>query len=221
MGRVVVLCPQFSPLRHSETVLFVNDGESEIAELHCFLYHGMSTDENIDFSSCETFKYCLAPLALYYACKQFDTQVETVQERLYRSEMLLCEDFCRSHHAGLKTVIHGNKHGHQCYESLSGAYVSLHQTVHLSAGIHVCLYLMHDSFLRPCQFKPKVLLEKVMEMHADSWQKVASVLASVVGSVAENVELNVEQFLKLQSLSRFLHLMLAVRVVYSSDSLIA
>ena len=63
--------------------------------------------------------------------------------------------------------------------------------------------------------------EEVVEMIADSWQEVASVLASVVCSVAENVELNVEQFLKLQSLSRFLHLMLAVWVMYSSDSLIA
>ena len=62
-------------------------------------------------------------------------------------QVLLGQDFRRSHDAGLIAVVDGNEHGHQCYEGFARAHVALQQTVHLAARAEVGANLVHDALL--------------------------------------------------------------------------
>ena len=65
---------------------------------------------------------------------------------------------------------------------------------------------MHHTFLGPGQFEGQVLLVEAVEVFAHLAKHVALVFLAVLGHVAHDVELNVEQFLKLQAHLGALHI---------------
>ena len=135
--------------------------------------------------------------------------------------MLLGEDFGRCHDARLITIVEGDEHSHQRHKGLAGAYVALEQTVHLPAGTHVVTYLVHNSFLRTGKTEGEVMRIEVVKQLADMLEYIAAILATMVGSIAENVELNVEQLFKLQTVTRRLHLLRCLGIMYAAHRLIA
>ena len=65
VGWLLVFCPQFGPLRNTKTVLFVNDGEAEIVELHGILNDSMGANQNVYAAVGQTFQHALAAFSLY------------------------------------------------------------------------------------------------------------------------------------------------------------
>ena len=135
--------------------------------------------------------------------------------------MLLGKDFGGCHDARLITIVEGDEHCHQRHKGLAGAYVALQKTVHLSSGTHVVTYLVHHTLLRSGEAEGEVLRIEVVEQLAYMLENIAAILATMVGSIAENVELHVEQFFELQTVTRRLHLLRCLGIMYAAHRLIA
>ena len=124
--------------------------------------------------------------------------------------------FCRGHYAGLKAVVDGDEHGHQCHERLAAAHVALQQTVHLLSRAHVFSYFLNDTFLCACERKGKVIEVKVVERLAYTAEYIAAIFAPVVAGVSQNVELNIEKLFELQAVAGLAHVVGRFGVVYFS-----
>ena len=213
MGRVDALAPEARALRHSESVLLVYHGQSEAREAHRVLHHGVSAHEYIHLSRHQTLEHIAAPASLDSSGEQFHSHVHVAQEIAYGVQMLFGENLCRSHDARLIAVAHGYEHGHECHERLARAHIALQQTVHLLARTHVVVYLMHHPLLRSGERERQMLIKERAQQVAGASEDVAPVATAAVAHVAHYVELDIEQFLKLEPLARTLHVVYAVRIV--------
>ena len=112
--------------------------------------------------------------------------------------MLGSQNFGRSHHAGLESVVQGNQHGHQGHQSLSTSHVSLQQPVHLPPAAHVATHFLDDTFLSPRQLKRQVMGIKSIENLAYMLEHQSPELIAAFLGVTEDVKLHIEQFLEFQ-----------------------
>ena len=128
--------------------------------------------------------------------------------------MLFGKDFRRSHDARLKTVVQGYKHGHESHERLAGTHIALQKAVHLSAGTHVVVYLVHHTFLRSGERERQVLAVESVEDVAHTVEDIATILATVLAGIAQDVELHIEQFFELEAFAGLLHVVCGLGIVY-------
>ena len=80
---------------------------------------------------------------------------------------------------------------------------------------------MHHPLLRIGQRKGQVVGIEAIEAVANLSEDIAPILAAVVGSIAEDIELDVEEFLKLQSEACPLGVLHGLGIVDLSQGLIA
>ena len=78
MRRHVALAPEPCSLRHSKTVLLVNNHKAQTAELHRILQHRMGAYQYIHTTVLKTLEYGLTTLALNAAGKKFGMQAKPV-----------------------------------------------------------------------------------------------------------------------------------------------
>lgn len=219
--RIVALAPKACTLGHSEAVLLVDDGKSETREAHGILYHGVSANEDVHLAGNQSFENLAPATPFDSAGEQFHTDVHVAQKLSYGFEMLFGKYLRWCHDAGLETVAHGYEHGHERHERLAGTHIALQQTVHLLAGTHIVVYLMHHTLLRSCERKGQTLMKERVQQVTGALENIAPIVAAAVAHVAHNVELDVEQFLKLEPLARTLHFVHAVRIVYGTHGRVA
>ena len=198
MRRCEVLFPQLGTLCHTEAVLLVYDHESEVAEKHIVLYHGMSAYEYLHLSRLQALHHGLAPLSLYHACEQFHAHRHVAQHLAEGCEVLFGKDFGRCHDARLITVVQGNEHGHQCHHGLARAHIALHQTVHLPSRLHVGMHLAYHALLRFGQLEWQVVGIEGVEVVSHSGEDVSAYGPLAQTRIAEHRQLHVEEFFKLQ-----------------------
>ena len=147
MGRTRVLVPEFGALLHTKSVLLVNDGQTQIVKTHSGLDECMSAYEQMNFAALDGTE-CLCAFGRCCATgEQCDAQVHISQERTHGGIVLLCQNLCGGHEAGLKTIINGYETAHECYHGFSGTDIALQQTVHLTTASHVVAYLTDDTLL--------------------------------------------------------------------------
>ena len=78
--RQFVLLPQLGTLRHTKTVLFVDDHQSQTGENHIVLYHCMSAYKDVDVARHQVVQQCLTLLALDRPRQQFHPYRHIAQE---------------------------------------------------------------------------------------------------------------------------------------------
>ena len=81
--------------------------------------------------------------------------------------MLFGKDLRGSHDTGLIAVVDGDEHRHQGDERLSRAYITLKQSVHLSAGTRVLADLADHPFLCFRQWERQVVVIEGVEHLTD------------------------------------------------------
>ena len=113
--------------------------------------------------------------------------------------MLFGENLCGSHDARLVAVIYGDECYHEGHESLSAAHVSLEQAVHLPARLHVAVYLADDAFLSFCEAEWQMVEIETVEVAAYGLEDEALIAQLAILDISQYVELDVEEFFKLQS----------------------
>ena len=125
MRRVFALCPKAGTLGDTETMLLVDDGNAESMEYHGVFEYGMGSYQYLDVASDEVVEYGLALLAFHDACKQFHSNVHSLEEVTDGLEMLFGKNFRWCHQACLIPIVEGDEHGHEGNECLAGTHVAL------------------------------------------------------------------------------------------------
>ena len=133
MGRILTLVPEFGTLGDTKTMLLVDDDEAEAGKLHSIFDNGMGADEDLYSAIEQSLEHFFSPFPLDDTCEQSHTDVHPLEELHDGLQMLLGEDFRRSHDTSLVAVVDGNEHRHKGYEGLATTDITLKQTVHLAA----------------------------------------------------------------------------------------
>ena len=124
-------------LFHTETVLFVGNGEGQPGKVQTVAEQGVGSDDEIERTGLEGFRQLPLFPGTGRAGKQSDADPEHAQNAAQRPEMLLRENLGRGHEGGgiarLKTLP-DQRGGHQGF---AAADVTLKKPAHLSAGGHV------------------------------------------------------------------------------------
>ena len=214
MRRILALAPEFSSLRHTEAVLFINNSHTEVQKLHLIFYDSVCSDDNIYTSVHETSKYFLAFLAFHNTSQQFYAKVHTLEKLLDSLQVLFSKYLRRCHHACLIAVIDGYEHRHKGYECLTRAYIALQETIHLLARHHICAYFMHHSLLCTSKFKGQVMRVEPIKLCSNAIEDIAPILAPMVTCIAKNIELNIEKFLKFKADTCPLRVINRLRIMY-------
>ena len=200
--RINVLAPQFSTLRHTETMLLVYHHQSERREINRIFYHGMSSYQNLHVASEQVFQNSFTTLTLHIARKQLYTHIHACQKSADSFIMLVSQDFGGSHHARLITIIERYQHGHKRHKRLAATHIALQQTVHLSSATHVATHLLYDTLLRTRQLKRKVLRIKCIEYLANMLERQSAELVAAFLGITQYIKLHIKQFFKLKAILR-------------------
>lgn len=105
--------PEFGALLDAETMLFVDDGQSETGELNAVFDQGVGADENVYLSGNEVGEQGLPLFAFNNSGEQLGTHAAAGKHLADGDKMLLGEDFGGGHQAGLKSIVYGNEHRHE------------------------------------------------------------------------------------------------------------
>lgn len=128
-----VLPPKACALDDPETVLLVDDGQSEVLERHVVLYHGVGADEYVQRAVSQLPGDSLPFLPACRAGEQPDVHPQGGSHRTHTFVVLRGKNLCRSHYAGLCAVVNSDEHCHQRHYGLARSDIALQQTVHLPA----------------------------------------------------------------------------------------
>ena len=122
---------------HAKPVLFVDDQQPEIAQLHLALQQLVGADQDIDFA----FRGLLEDLRLLFSAAEagehFDAYRpvgETIAEIVI---VLLSQQGGRHQHRHLLVVLHGEEGGAHGHFGLAEAHIAAHQAVHGQRLAHI------------------------------------------------------------------------------------
>ena len=97
--------------------------------------------------------------------------------------MLFGKYFGGCHQASLKTIVDGYEHRHKRNKGLSRPYVALQKTVHLLTVSHIGTYFFHHPLLCIGKFEGQVVRVEPIELCANSFKIVATILTTVVAGI--------------------------------------
>ena len=195
---VLILAPEFGPLFHSETVLLIHDCESQALEPDIIFDKGVGAH---DYAYAAVFKPGVdfpafgCPGA---ACKQCSFHSSRGEIAGYVLEVLLCEDFCRGHYAGLAAVPHCNQGAQYSHHCLSATHITLQKAVHLMAGFHIVAYFGDYPFLCSREREGEGRIAFV-ECISHLWHLDAVVCAGAAVLLFQQGELKEEKLLEFQA----------------------
>ncbi len=145
--------PQLRPLADAEFVLFVDDHEAQIGELHVVLHHSMGPQDDVDLSLGQPVEDLLAIGRLQSAREQRPPHTAGLQDGPQRPGMLLGEDLRRRHERRLVAVRDAQQHRVDRGDGLSAPDVPLHEAVHRPFPGHVVSNLFDDPSLAARQLE--------------------------------------------------------------------
>ena len=200
--RINVLAPQFSTLRHTETMLLVYHHQSERREINSIFYHGVSSYQNLHIACEQVFQNSFTTLAFHVARKQLYTHIHARQKSADSFIMLVSQNFGRSHHARLITIVERYQHGHKRHKCLAATHIALQQTVHLSSATHVATHLLNDTLLRTRQLKRKILRIKCIKYLANVLKRQSAELVAAFLGITQYIKLHIKQLFKFKAILR-------------------
>jgi len=116
--------------------------------------------------------------------------------------MLGGQDFSGSHQTSLIAIIQSYQHGHQRHQRLPTPYITLQESVHLPSTTHVLANLLNNALLGVGQLKGQILGIKRIEHIPYPFKTEAPIFLLTFFGVTKNVQLDIKEFLKLQSVLR-------------------
>ncbi len=137
---------EFFPLLDSEFVLFVDDGEAEVARGVFLVEQGMGADDDFRFAVVGAFDVDVAVVAAVGGAEG-EAYVERGEDAAEVVVMLFGEDLRGSHEDGLFAAFDGEEHGAEGDHGFAGAYVSLDEAVHGVRLFHVAVDFAYAAFL--------------------------------------------------------------------------
>lgn len=183
---------------HAEAVLFVDDDEPDVAEVHDVLEEGMGAHEYLEAAVGKGLVENFPFLFPGGTGEEADADGSVLQQVGYGLEVLDGQDFSGGHDAGLVAVVEGEEHAHEGHEGFSASHVALEKAVHLLAGAAVGADFPDDSFLGIGEGKGEMVVVEVVEVVAHGAEDVALEGGLAVEFELEDVELDVEEFLEFQ-----------------------
>ena len=115
---------------HAETVLLVDHGEPEIAELDALLEERVGADGDVDFARCERRKRGAPRAAVSRPVNSASRNPAASASALHALKMLAGEDFGRRHQRRLPSGLDDMGHRQQRDDRLARADVALQQPQH-------------------------------------------------------------------------------------------
>ena len=112
--------------------------------------------------------------------------------------MLISQNFCRGHQAGLVLIVERNEHTHKRHHRLTAAYIPLQQTVHLLSRTHIGPDLPDNPFLCISQFKSEMPVVKIIEVITNCSKHMAIRFLQSRNPLFQQPELDKEQLFELQ-----------------------
>ena len=194
-----ILEPQLTTLLHTEAVLLVNHHDTQITELHIRFQQSVRANQDMQRTILQLGMNLVSLLLTRTARQQSDTHLHARKEFDDALVMLRCQNLRRRHDTGLKTIVQCHQHRHQRHHRLAAAHIPLQEAVHLTATAHIGTNLLEHTFLRPRQFKRQMMIVEVVEVLPYSIEHKAAIPLLTHLERANQVELQIEQFLKLQS----------------------
>ncbi len=111
-------------------MLLVDDGEAEIAELHCLLEQRVRAGDEVDAAVGQPFEDRGALAPLFAAGQDRRLQPGLVGQRRDCCKMLARQDFGRRHQCRLRAGLGRARHRQQRHHRLAGADIALQQPQH-------------------------------------------------------------------------------------------
>ena len=185
-------------------MLLVDYRETEVVELHRVFEHGMGADEDVERAVEELRVNFPALFGAGGAGEKAHIDANLRGKRADGLVVLSGKNFGGSHHAGLIAVVDGQKHGHQRHEGLPGTDVALHEAVHLAPGVDIGADFLNHTLLRTREVERQAGRIEVVEIFSDAGEAEPFGEALAAPRTDEHVGLDIEQFLKLHALARFL-----------------
>ncbi|MNZ97335.1 hypothetical protein D3C78_1165680 [compost metagenome] len=152
---VDALLAQGQALLHAEAVLFVDDRQRQVLELHFFLEQGMGADHH-RCTGGDLFQGAGARLALELAGQPGNFDAQRLQPALEGDEVLLGEDLGGRHQCHLVTGFQRLQGGQGGDHGLARANVTLDQAQHRLRLAEVVGNLVTDPLLRTGGCKAEV-----------------------------------------------------------------
>ena len=173
----------------------------------------MGANKNLYGTIQQTIEYLLTAFALHDTRQQSYTDIHIVKECHNGLQVLLGQYLGRSHDAGLIAVAQCDKHRHQGHEGLTASHIALKQTVHLPTTAHILSNLTNDTLLCFRQGERQVVVIEVVEVVAHLREYVTAIFTSLVAGIPEDVQLDVKQFLELQTRAGTLQFLGILRIM--------
>ena len=126
----------------TELLLFVNDEETQIIELHIFSHEAMGAHEDVHLAFFQFLQDALDIGRFAGTAQIIDPTGKIFQTLFERLEMLISQHGSGHQHSHLLVVGHGlecRTHGHF---GLSEAHVATHQAVHRALTLHIGLHIL-------------------------------------------------------------------------------
>ncbi len=194
-----VFAPQLGTLLHPETVLLVDDGQTEVLEHDVVFDEGVCAHENIDVAALQPLQN-LPPLGgLGGARQEFHPHAQRGQLATDLLEMLGGQDFRGGHQAALEVVVFGDEHGEEGNDGFSAAHVALQQPVHLPSAAHVAPDLAYDPLLGVGQLKVEMLFVEGVEIVPHGVEPVAGDALGVDLFQQKHLQLQEEELVELEA----------------------
>ena len=199
MGRNSVLFPQAGTLRHTETMLFVNDHQTKSLETNRILNDGMSADKDADLAIPQSLQDGRSTFSLDHTRQQFHTNGHILQHRAESFQVLFSQNFRWRHQAPLIAVVHSNEQEQKRHQGLSASHITLQQTVHLFPTAHIRPHLTDYPLLGIGQGEGQIVVVKGMEIFSHARKNYSPPEGVPFASIAQDGKLHIKQLLKLET----------------------
>ena len=180
-------------------MLLINDGQSQVVELHCIYNEGMGTDKDLQLAVHQRLVDGGAfPLARR-ACQKSYLHAQPFGQRLNRFQVLSCENLGGCHNACLIAVIQSYQGCHESDYRLATAHIALQQAVHLLATTHIVTNLADDPLLSPRERELQEVMVEIVEVVSHMGKGMPHQSAGTAFDIMQDIEFQEKQLLELET----------------------
>ena len=180
-------------------MLLVNDGKSQVVELHRVLNQGMGADEDLQLATQQCLMDDGALLLARRAGQQRHLHADGIGHRFDGFQMLPCKNLGGCHDTRLIAVVQRYQCCHKGDNRLAAAHIALQEAVHLLAAAHVLPHLADNAFLGPGERELQHIIVEVMEISTHATEHVSHQATGASLDIMQDIEFQKEQFLKLKA----------------------
>ena len=158
-GQLFALAAQRQALVHAETMLFIDDHQAKVFELHIVLKQGMGADHHFQLALKQLLQNRLALLALVATAEPADLKAERLEPLHKVVAVLLGQQFGGCHQRNLIARFDHVQRSQCRNHGLAATDITLHQAHHRMTLLHVGQHLLHHALLCAGQLERQIILQ--------------------------------------------------------------